>query len=318
MAKKEEKMEANVSLENVVATAIQVPGVKVNRELFLREQFQKESKELIEAIVENGPVNAQVSQDTLRKMAKRIINERTIVSTGASFVAGLPGGLAMAATIPADMLQFYGVALRMAQELAYLYGEADLWNGEFLDNDKVTNQLILYCGDMLGASGAAQAVRVMSSALAKHIMKKLPQKALTKTFYYPIVKGICKFFGVSMTKSLFAKGVSKAVPILGGVVSGGITFATLRPMGQRLADTLDDAHFSYTEKDFHEDWEDIVEISEEEAPEEVVKEVPEEKAEPVSASSVMDEITKAKQLFDAGILTEQEFADFKAKLIAKL
>ena len=101
-------------------------------------------------------------------------------------------------------------------------------------------------------------------------------------------------------------------------MSGGITFATLRPMGQRLADTLDDAHFSYTEKDFHEDWEDIVEISEEEAPEEVVKEVPEEKAEPVSASSVMDEIAKAKQLFDAGILTEQEFADLKAKLIAKL
>lgn len=264
MAKKEQKPEMNVSLENVVATAIQVPGVKVNRELFLREQFQKESKELIESIVENGPVNAQVSQDTLRKMAKKIINERTIVSTGASFVAGLPGGLAMAATIPADMLQFYGVTLRMAQELAYLYGEADLWNGEFLDNDKVTNQLILYCGVMLGASGAAQAVRVMSSALAKQILKKLPQKALTKTFYYPVVKGICKFFGVSMTKNLFAKGVSKAVPILGGVVSGGITFATLRPMGQRLADTLDEAHFSYTEEEFHEDWEDIIEISEEE------------------------------------------------------
>lgn len=317
MAKKEQQ-EMNLSLENVVATAIQVPGVKVNRELFLREQFQKESKELIDAIVENGPVNAQVSQETLRKMAKKIINERTLVSTSASFVAGLPGGLAMAATIPADMLQFYGVALRMAQELAYLYGEADLWNGEFLDNDKVTNQLILYCGVMLGASGAAQAVRVMSSAVAKQILKKLPQKALTKTFYYPIVKGICKFFGVSMTKSLFAKGVSKAVPILGGVVSGGITFATLRPMGQRLADTLDDAHFSYTEEDFHEDWEDIVEIGEDETTEEVTQEVPTEKAEPVSASGVMDEITKAKQLFDAGILTEQEFADLKAKLIAKL
>ena len=82
MAKKEQKPEMNVSLENVVATAIQVPGVKVNRELFLRDQFQKESKELVEAIVENGPVNAQVSQDTLRKMAKKIINERTIVSAG--------------------------------------------------------------------------------------------------------------------------------------------------------------------------------------------------------------------------------------------
>ena len=32
----------------------------------------------------------------------------------------------------------------------------------------------------------------------------------------------------------------------------------------------------------------------------------------------MDEITKAKQLLDAGILTEQEFTDLKAKLITKL
>jgi hypothetical protein len=142
----------------------------------------------------------------------------------------------------------------------------------------------------------------MSSALAKQILKKLPQKALTKTFYYPIVKGICKFFGVSMTKGLFAKGVSKAVPILGGVVSGGITFATLRPMGNRLADTLDDAHFSYTEEGFHEDWEDIVEISEEETNKETVPDAPVEETATVSASNVMDEIAKAKQLFDAGFL----------------
>lgn len=254
------------------------------------------------------------------KMAKRLINERTLVSTGASFAAGLPGGLAMAATIPADMLQYYGVALRMAQELAYLYGEGDLWNGDFLDNDKVTSQLVLYCGVMLGATGAAQAVRVMSSALAKQIMKKLPQKALTRTFYYPVVKTICKFFGVSMTKNVFAKGVSKVVPILGGVVSGGITFATLRPMGQRLADTLDQAHFSYTEANFQEDWQDIVEVSENEAV--VSSSNPEENTAASEASvisgDICEKITKAKALLDAGVLTEQEFAEVKAKLIAKL
>lgn len=319
MAENEQK---SVSLESVISTAIQVPGVKVNRELFLREQFKGLPRERMEEIIDLGPVAAGVDRSQLRKMSKKIINERTIISTGASFAAGLPGGLAMAATIPADMLQFYGVALRMAQEIAYLYGEADLWNGEFLDNDKVTNQLILYCGVMLGASGAAQAVRVMSSALAKQLLKKLPQKALTKTFYYPIVKGIAKFFGVSMTKGIFAKGVSKAVPIIGGFVSGGITFATLRPMGQRLADTLDDAHFDYTEADFEEDWEDIVEANEAEpetvpeasAEEPVVREA--EQASPMV--SVMDEIAKAKKLFDMGIINEQEFSEIKAKLIAKL
>lgn len=307
-------IENNISIENVISTAIQIPGVKVNREFFLREQFKNEPKEQLEKIIELGPIVASCDRRTLRQRATKLINERTIVSTSASFMAGLPGGLAMTATIPADMLQFYGVALRMAQELAYLYGEQDLNKGEFFENDKLTNQLMLYLGVMLGATGASQAVRVMSSAMAKQILKKLPQKALTKTFYYPIVKTISKFFGISMTKGLFAKGVSKAVPIIGGIISGGITFLTLRPMGHRLADTLDDAHFSYSEQEFQEDWQDIVDIIEDESgvkPKKV-------SATTAVTSTVVDEIAKAKELFDAGVLTEKEFSDLKAKLIAKL
>lgn len=311
-----------ITLEGVIRTAIQLPGIKVNREAFLRERFQSECEERIEIILANGPVNAQCGRNMLRKMAERIINERTLMSTGASFVAGLPGGAAMAATIPADMVQFYGIALRMAQELAYLYGEADLWNGEALDDERVTNQLILYCGVMLGVNGASQAVRVMSSALAKEVLKRMPQEALTKTFYYPIVKSVARWFGVSMTKGLFARGVSKAVPVIGGFVSGGITFATLRPMGQRLADTLDSAHYSYTQADFEADWQDIVEVNEdtEDAGEEAANASPkaEAPAAPAPAPSVLEEIAKAKRMLDAGILSQEEFSAIKAKLISKM
>lgn len=309
MAKETIKKEENVSLEKVISTAIQVPGVKVSREGFLRQQFQNKSPENIDEIIALGPVDAGLSKEQLQKMATRIINEKTLYSTGASFLTGLPGGLAMAASIPADMLQFYGIALRMAQELAYLYGEADLWDGEFLDDDKVTNQLILYCGVMLGASGASQAVRIMSSALSKQLAKKLPQKALTKTLYYPVIKGISKFFGVSMTKGIFAKGVSKAVPILGGIVSGGITFATLRPTGQRLAQTLDNAHFSYTEQDFEDDIHDVLNIS---------NETEKGTNGMQSPSEIVAAIERAKNLLDTGVLTESEFADIKSTLISKL
>lgn len=45
---------------------------------------------------------------------------------------------------------------------------------------------------------------------AKQALKKLTQKALTKTFYYSIVKSIAKAFGPKMTKEVFAKGVSKS------------------------------------------------------------------------------------------------------------
>lgn len=249
-----------LSLENIIATAIQIPGVKVNRETFLLETFKNTDNQLKQRIITSGPVKAGCSRVELKHKAERIVRDRTMMSTAASFAAGLPGGLAIAATIPMDMLQFYSVALRMAQEISYLYGGGDFWVGNAIDMEKVTNQLILYCGVMLGATGAVQAVRVMAAALAKQALKKIPQKALTKTFYYPIVKSIAKAFGAKMTKNVFARGVSKAIPVIGGFVSGGITFASMLPMGNRLVDALDQANFVYTDADLEKDIEQIIEV----------------------------------------------------------
>lgn len=257
MENKEKTSQNTTDLSTIIAGAIQIPGVKVTRSAFLAEQFKELGPEELKAIIEKGPIEAGVKREVLKRKADKLLKTRTAISTGASFAAGLPGGLAMVATIPADILQFYGVALRMAQELVYLYGEQDIWCDGAVDPDKVTNQLILYCGVMLGASGASQMVRVMSSALAKQAMKKLPQKALTKHLIYTVTKSIARFFGVSMTKTTFAKGVSKAIPIVGGVVSGGITLASMLPMGKRLIKSLDTAHFDYTEADFKKDMEDI-------------------------------------------------------------
>lgn len=325
-----------LSLTDVVSTAIQVPGVKVNRNTFLCETFKEVDQDALQCIIEKGPVEAGIEQAVLKQKAHKLIQARTALSTGASFAAGLPGGITMAATIPADMLQFYAVALRMAQELAYLYGEPNLWEKDMLDRDKVTDQLILYCGVMLGATGASQSVRILSSAMAKQALKKLPQQALTKTFYYPIIKSIARFFGVSMTKTTFAKGVSKAIPVVGGIVSGGITLATLAPMGLRLADTLEQARFGYDEKMFQNDWQQVMKVIEQEEAEssEVSASVPKETVKgkvhasswlkkvkdvhlPISkqGTTTMDEIRKAKEMLDEGILTPEEFAQVKAHLL---
>ncbi len=307
-------------LTTVISTAIQVPGVKVTRETFLREQFKDYDADTVSRIVELGPVNAGCSRSEVKKKAQRIIKERTALSTGASFVAGIPGGLAMAATIPADMIQFYGVALRTAQELVYLYGEEDMWCEGAPDPDKVTNQLILYCGVMLGATGAAQTVRVVSSALAKQALKKLPQQALTKTFYYPVIKSILKFFGVQITKSTFAKGVSKVIPVVGGVVSGGITLASMLPMGNRLLDSLDKAHYDYDAGDMEADMNVIMSVCEEVAQDETIANSNESPLVETTAptNDVLDQIRQAKQMTEDGIITEEEFAEIKAKLIAQL
>ena len=211
--------EKEVALENIITSAVQIPGVKVDRRKFLSEMFASENV-LIQDVLDLGPIQANVSQEELARLASKLILKRTSQSSLASFAAGIPGGLAMAATIPADVLQFFGMALRLAQELSYLYGAEDLWQNGHVDDEKVKNQLLLYCGVMFGVSGAVSGVRVLSTQIAKTTLKKLPQKALTKTFWYPMIQQIGKAIGVKVTKSTVAKGVSKAIPVLGGIISG--------------------------------------------------------------------------------------------------
>ena len=111
---------------------------------------------------------------------------------------------------------------------------------------------------MFGVSGAVSGVRVLSTQLSKTVLKKIPQKALTKTFWYPILKKIASSIGIKITKTTFAQGVSKAVPIIGGFISGGINFVSMKPMADRLNDTLDKATFDYSNEEFDKDIEIIM------------------------------------------------------------
>ncbi|GAA0615618.1 EcsC family protein [Virgibacillus siamensis] len=229
----------NVNIEKVVDQALKIPGVKVDRDDFLEQKFSKlVTSSQLEEILEFGPYNAGINKSTIDNVAKSVIHKRTVKSTSVSFGAGIPGGLAMAATIPTDIAQFFYHSLILAQELAYMYGHQDLWLDEHLDTEKARNNLILYLGVMFGVAGSSSAIKFISSGASKEVLKRLPQKALTKTFYYPIAKKVAGYIGIKVNKDIFAKGVSKVIPVLGGVVSGSVTYATMKPMGKRLASVL--------------------------------------------------------------------------------
>ena len=324
-----------VALESIITSAIKIPGVKVDRKKFLAEMFAREDIE-IQKVLDLGPIAANISQDRLTLLANKLILKRTSESSIASFITGIPGGLAMAATIPLDVLQFFGMALRLAQELSYMYGADDLWQEGQVDDEKVKNQLLLYCGVMFGVSGAVSGVRVLSTQIAKTTLKKLPQKALTKTFWYPIVKQIGKAIGVKVTKSTVAQGISKAVPVIGGVISGSLNFASMMPMANRLQKALDSASFGYTEEDLEKDLSEIENVTDAEPTEE--KDVKTKivdggkkaldgisslfsKKKPTSteqSGDVMETLKKLAELRDAGIITEEEFIQKKAELLAKI
>ena len=343
MGEKTNEVAKQMMLEEAITKSVQIPGVKVNRRQFLAEQFASKASNL-EEIIEKGPIEAGIKRDEIAVLAKKLIIARTSQSSAASFVAGLPGGLAMAATIPADVLQFFGMTLRLAQELSYLYGAQDLWVDGKIDDEKVKNQLILYCGVMFGVSGASAGVRVLSTQISKTVLKKLPQQALTKTFWYPIVKKTCNMVGIHLTKKTLAQGVSKAVPIIGGVISGSINFASMMPMANRLNEALDEATFNYTEEEFEKDIEVILsvdenEVDEIEEKESVGKKVADglnntkegiskfvskfskksEKEEKVEVKEdnkdPYEEIKKLKELLDMGIITQEEFDKKKKELL---
>jgi hypothetical protein len=327
MSEKENDVAKQMMLEEVITGAVQIPGVKVNRKQFLAEQFASKVSNL-EEVLDKGPIEAGVSREDIGLLSKKLILTRTSQSSMASFVAGIPGGFAMAATIPADILQFFGMALRLAQELSYLYGSQDLWVEGKLDDERIRNQLILYCGVMFGVSSAVSGVRVLSTQISKTALKKIPQKALTKTFWYPIVKKTANLVGVSVTKKTFAQGVSKAVPIIGGVISGSINFASMMPMANRLNETLDKATFDYTDEEFNADIEiimnpeDVEEVENESISKKISKGINNTTAgfsKLVSKIGKKEdpykELEKLKELLDKNIITQEEFEAKKKQLL---
>ncbi|MEZ7599385.1 hypothetical protein [Streptococcus sp. 27098_8_69] len=240
----------------VLQQVVKLPVVKVNRSKFLMDKFSKEvaSKD-IPRLLEEGPT-ALLPQETLDRVANACIRDNVLLASGTSVLAGLPGGLAMAVTIPADVAQFYAFSLKLAQELGYIYGYDDLWASRDELSEDAQNTLLLYLGVMLGVNGTAALLRAGGVAIAKQVMKTVPQKALTKTLWYPILKKVLKIFGVNLTKGGLAKGMGKFIPILGGVISGGLTFATMKPMGESLQKELSKL-VNYDEVQYQEDIETI-------------------------------------------------------------
>ncbi|MEN8908274.1 MAG: hypothetical protein ABF289_20145 [Clostridiales bacterium] len=156
----------------------------------------------------------------------------------------------MLATIPADITQYFAHVIRVIQKLIYLYGWDELNDKDEL-NDEMIYKITLFMGVMFGVSSANQTIASMSKVIMKNVVNKLPQKALTKGTIYPIVKKVTQIIGVKMTKQIFAKSVGKVIPIVGGLVSGGLTYSAFKPSAKKLKKYLEElplADASFYEK----------------------------------------------------------------------
>lgn len=230
---------------NAVASA---PLVHVDREEFLRKQFG--SSPYIDKIIEDGPQSV-FTLDSIQRKAVDVIKNSTRKTTIASFAAGLMANpVTTVATASFDVTQFFGFALNLAQKIAYLYGEDELFSeisekgfaGDLVKKDGeavpevAQMKMIAWLGAMMGVSGAGGLVLHTSKAAGISIGKKVASQALTQTAWYPVLKTVGSLLGFKITKKTVESVINNAVPVIGGFISGGMTYAAFNPMGQRLSD----------------------------------------------------------------------------------
>ena len=239
--------DGQVDITDVIIAGLNIPGIRIIRDDFLKKELKKlYPEEIVELAVSESPMKAKIPLTEIDKIANKVIEfERTCVS-GISAALGTPGGWAMVATIPADIAQYYGYLLRAAQKLLYLYGFPQIETGkkELQIDDATMNTLIICFGIMYGTAGAHNALKTVAKMLGTGVEKQLMKKALTKGLLYPVVKSIAKWFGVKMTKKLFTSFFSKAIPLLGGLLAGGLTYLSFKPCCEKLKSTLRDTILS--------------------------------------------------------------------------
>ncbi len=243
----DENGNGEIDIEDIIIKGLKIPGIRINRSDFLKNELMKNyPMDVIDDVIAYNPAYAKIPSEEIDKIAGEVIKyERNCVS-GISAALGAPGGVAMVATIPADIAQYYGYMLRATQKLLYLYGfpEIDTAEKGHKFDSETMNILIICLGVMYGAAGANNALKAMAKALANGVEKKLIKTALTKGTIYPIVKSTASWFGKKMTKEVFAGFFKKTIPVVGGVIGGGITFITFKPCCDKLKASLQDTLLS--------------------------------------------------------------------------
>lgn len=219
--------------------AMKLPMVKVNRTEFLTKELALFcSEEQIQMAINGKPLQV-ISVEQVKKIANGVIKNHLTAVTLTSTLAGIPGGWFMAGTIPADLVQFYGHILSMAQKLLYLYGMPNMQDDNGKLTEEATHILTLSIGAMSGAQAAITTLNQVLQMLAQTITKQLPKQALTKSGIYGTCKIVAKWLGVKLTKTSFAEVMGKAVPLAGAPVSGGLTYWTFRSMANKFKKYLD-------------------------------------------------------------------------------
>lgn len=231
----------NNAFDAILAKAGNVPGVRVDREKFLKKAFKSRySKKEVDKILLKGPLGAGVSLEMVGKVADEVIRAESSGAIALSAITGIFGGLAMLVTMPTDILQFYAHIFKVIQKLMYLYGwEEDIFDEDGNMDDATRHVLILYFGIMSGVGMAGKVASNLAKMAAKSMLRDVSKQTLKEMIKNPIIRvvvlKILQTIGIKVTSKTTMSTVTKFVPpVAGSLTSGALTAAFFLPMSHRL------------------------------------------------------------------------------------
>ena len=221
--------------DEVLAVAVELPGVKIEREEFLQNNFSSRfDSEMVTRIVQTSPIRAGVNESVLHEIARECIDYEQMKVSALSFATGC-GGLV---GIPADLAQYLAHVLRISQKLAYIYGYPEIFSVEGSMDERTQKIILLFIGVMYGVSGANKVIAEISKSLASKAGKDILRSALTKTAWYPLLQQVCKQVGIQVTKDALSKTTTKVFPVIGGMFSAGFSYYCFGKGAECLHKTL--------------------------------------------------------------------------------
>lgn len=233
-------LESLPTFDEVISQAVRLPGTGVNRSEYLTKTIgHKYGQRIAQASIETTPARAGIPAHKLVKIAKNSIARDGRRTTALSFAAGIPGGVAGAVTIPADMVQFYGYLIRTIQKLTYLYGWRDLLHIEEGKADRAASRAILvFLGVMAGVPKADKVFKQLATRRVAGASDQVLRNILLMGGFDDDIEEISVELGKRMARRLTGQVAGKTVPIVGGIVSGVLTNTGYGDMSKRLLKEL--------------------------------------------------------------------------------
>jgi len=168
--------------------------------------------------------SAQIADEHLahhgdvEKAIKRLITTHVRITTSTGFLTGLGGLITMPVALPADLTTLWLTQARLAGAIAHLRGY-DVRSEEVrsvvlmsLIGSSATEALA-QAGVQIGTKTAVSAIRQVPGRVLIEINKKVGFRLLTKAG----TKGVIN--------------LTKLAPVVGGVIGGGVNFASTRAVG---------------------------------------------------------------------------------------